>query len=155
MAEILNPAAPHHLPVFVTGPGETDVLMVVTGLFLLAAVVGLGVLYLRLHALPEQIAHRGQKLQFQIVAVLALIALFTHNHIFWVAGLLLALVPLPDLTTPLGSIAGSLEKLAAAAGSEAARRPAVEPATEPAAAPPAAPPPSQAQASPHGEQQED
>jgi len=33
-------------------------------------------------------------------------------HIFWVAGLLLALVDLPDFTTPLQRIAGSLEKLA-------------------------------------------
>ncbi len=52
-------------------------------------------------------------MQFQIVAVLALIALFTHNHAFWIAGLLLALIPLPDFTTPLSSIAGSLERIAA------------------------------------------
>jgi hypothetical protein len=57
-------------------------------------------------------AHRGQKIQFEIVAVLALLALFTHNHAFWIAGLLLALVPLPDFTTPLSSIAASLERIA-------------------------------------------
>jgi hypothetical protein len=57
-------------------------------------------------------AHRGHKLQFEIVAVLGLIALFTHMHIFWIAGLLLAMVDLPDFGTPLNRIAGSAEKLA-------------------------------------------
>jgi hypothetical protein len=33
-------------------------------------------------------------------------------HIFWVAGLLLALIDLPDFGTPLRSIAGSVEKIA-------------------------------------------
>lgn len=74
----LNPAAPHHLPFFITAPGDTDVLMAATAAFLLLAVTGIGVLYLRLHALPEQMAHRGQKVQFELVAVLALLALFTH-----------------------------------------------------------------------------
>ena len=41
-------------------------------------------------------AHKSQKLQFEIVAVLGLISLFTHMHIFWIAGLLLALIDLPD-----------------------------------------------------------
>jgi hypothetical protein len=72
--------------------------------------------------LPEQMAHRGQKIQFEIVAVLALLALFTHNHAFWIAGLLLALIPLPDFTTPLSSIAGSLERIAGSTGSGRLRR---------------------------------
>ena len=112
MSEPIHPAAIQHLPPFVTAPGETDVLLVAMGVFLLIAVVGIGVFYFKLHALPEQMAHRGQKIQFEIVAVLALLALFTHNHAFWVAGLLLALVPLPDFTTPLSSIAASLERIA-------------------------------------------
>jgi hypothetical protein len=66
----MHPAAPHHLPFFITPPGETDVLMVGTGIFLVAAVLGVGVLYWRLHALPEHIAHRSHKLQLEIVAVL-------------------------------------------------------------------------------------
>jgi hypothetical protein len=44
--------------------------------------------------------------------VLGLISLFTHMHIFWIAGLLLAMVDLPDFGTPLRSIAGSVEKIA-------------------------------------------
>ena len=52
------------------------------------------------------------KVQMEIVAVLALISLFTHNHLFWIAGLLLALIAIPDFSTPMNSIAESLEKLA-------------------------------------------
>ena len=107
----LNPAAPHHLPAFVSAPGESDWLMTVMAVFLLAAVVSVGLIYLRLHALPEHMAHRTNKVQLQFVAVLALIALFTHNHVFWIAALLLALVELPDFSTPMTSIALSLERL--------------------------------------------
>jgi hypothetical protein len=112
MADSIHPAASHHLPSFITAPGETDVLMVAMVIILIVAVVGFGVLFLRLHTLPERIAHRGHKLQFEIVAVLGLIALFTHMHIFWVIGLMLALVDLPDFGTPLNRIAGSTEKMA-------------------------------------------
>ncbi len=112
MSEPLHPAAPHHLPAFITAPGDTDVLMVVVGIFLLVAVLAVGNIYLHLHTLPERMAHKSQKLQFEIVAVLGLLALFTHNHIFWVAGLILAMVDLPDFGTPLRRIAGSVEKMA-------------------------------------------
>ena len=107
-----NPAAAHHLPSFITAPGETDVLMVAMAVFLMIAVLAVGNLFLRLHTLPERMAHRSHKLQFEIVAVLGLLALFTHMHIFWVAGLLLALIDLPDFATPLRRMAGSLEKIA-------------------------------------------
>src|SRR5215468_2518503 len=107
---------PHHLPFYITKPGETDVLMIVMGIFLIFAVLGVGNIYLRLHTLPERMAHKSQKLQFEIVAVLGLLALFTHVHLFWIAGLLLALVDLPDFGTPLGRIAGSVERIADAAG---------------------------------------
>ena len=112
MAESLHPAASHDLPAFITAPGETDVLMVVMSLFMFLAVVMFGVVFLRLHTLPERIAHKSNKLQFEIVAILGLIALFTHMHIFWIAGLLLALIDLPDFGTSLGRIAASTEKIA-------------------------------------------
>src|SRR5438876_9609593 len=111
-SELLHPAATHHLPSFITAPGETDVLMVVMAVILAVSVLMFGILFLRLHTLPERMAHRGHKLQFEIVAVLGLIALFTHMHIFWLIGLLLALVDLPDFGTPLNRIAGSAEKIA-------------------------------------------
>ena len=112
LSESLHPAAPHHLPGFITAPGDTDVLMIVVGIFLIAAVVGVGNLYLHLHTMPERMAHKSQKLQFEIVAVLCLLALFTHNHLFWVIGLFLAMIDLPDFSSPLRRIAGSVEKMA-------------------------------------------
>jgi hypothetical protein len=112
----LHPMMPHHLPFYVARPGETDVLMIVMGIFLVMVILGVGNIYLHLHSLPERMAHKGQKLQFEIVAVLGLISLFTHIHIFWIAGLLLALIDLPDFTTPLTSIAGSVEKIAESEG---------------------------------------
>lgn len=107
----MNPAAPHHLPPFITLPGESDWLMTVMLVFLLVSVVSVGLVYLKLHALPEHMAHRTNKVQLQVVAVLALLALFTHNSVFWIAALLLALVELPNFSTPLNSIALSLERM--------------------------------------------
>ncbi|ANY80887.1 hypothetical protein BB934_23835 [Microvirga ossetica] len=112
MAVTLHSAAPHHLPAFITGPGETDVLMTVMAVVLVVAVLAVGLLFLRLHTLPERMAHRSHKLQFEIVAVLGLLALFTHQHIFWVAGLILALIDIPDFGNPLRRIAGSAERIA-------------------------------------------
>jgi hypothetical protein len=112
MTASLHPAAPHHLPAFITAPGETDVFMVGTAVFLIVAVLGVGILFLRLHSLPERLAHKGHKLQFEIVAVLCLLALFTHVHLFWVIALLLALIDIPDFGGALGRIAGSLERIA-------------------------------------------
>ena len=112
MAESLHSAAPHNLPSFITAPGETDVLMVVMSLVLLLGILTFGVLFFRLHTMPERMAHRSHKIQFEIVAVLGLIALFTHMHIFWVAGLLLAFIDIPDFGGFLGRIAGSVERMA-------------------------------------------
>ena len=112
MTEPLHPAASHHLPSFITAPGETDVLMVVMWIVLLLSVLGFGTLFFRLHTMPERMAHRNHKLQFEIVAVLGLLALFTHIHLFWVAGLLLAMIDIPDFGGSLSRIAGSTEKLA-------------------------------------------
>jgi hypothetical protein len=123
MTVSLNAAAPHNLPAFITAPGETDVLMVVMAVFLVLAVMAVGLLFLRLHTMPERMAHRSHKLQFEIVAVLGLLALFTHEHIFWVAGLLLALIDIPDFGTPLRRIAGSLEKMAGLKPGEGAGEP--------------------------------
>lgn len=134
----LNPMAPAHLPPFITAPGHTDVLMVVMTLFLIGAILFLGNLFFRLHAMPERMAHRTNKVQFEIVAVLALISLLTHNHAFWVAGLLLALVQIPDFTTPLGVMARSLDRMSG--GSETK----VGTAPETSAGPPPGPEPSPA-----------
>jgi hypothetical protein len=112
MSPAINAAAPHHQPAFFTAPGETDILFNVMAIFLVVAVLAVAVFYFKLHSLPERIAHKGQKVQFEIVAVLGLISLFTHNHIFWIAGLLLAFIPMPDFSTPLMAMAESLAKIA-------------------------------------------
>ena len=111
----LHPATPHHLPGFITAPGDTDTLMVVIGIILVAAVLLVGNFYLHLHTMPERMAHKSQKFQFEIVAVLGLLALFTHNHLFWVIGLFLAMIDLPDFSTPLRKIAGAVERMAGVA----------------------------------------
>ena len=43
---------------------------------------------------------------------MALLALFTHNSWFWVAALLLAIVPMPDFYGPLAGMAELLAKMA-------------------------------------------
>jgi hypothetical protein len=109
MAATQHPAASEHMPWFLTAPGESDGLFTFTTIMVIATVLGLGILFFRLHSLPERMGHK--KLQFEVVAVLGLLSLFTHVHAFWVAGLLLALIDLPDFQTPLKRIATSLEKL--------------------------------------------
>jgi hypothetical protein len=94
--------------------------MVVAGIILLLAVVGFGILFLRLHSLPERIAHKRQKLQLEVVAILCLIALFTHIHLFWMAALLLAVVELPDFSGLLGRMAAALERMAGRRGRDPA-----------------------------------
>lgn len=108
-ASELAAGAPDHLPWFITAPGQTDILFVITTVLILGTVLMLGVVFFWLHSLPERLGHK--KLQFEIVAVLGLLSLFTHIHLFWVIGLLLALIDLPDFTTPLRRMAGALEKI--------------------------------------------
>ena len=102
-----------HMPVFMTAPGETDVLFVMVAISLLVAVFLLGVFYFKLHALPERMAHSNNRIQYQVVAMLALLGLLTHNNMFWIAALLLASIRLPDLMGKLSSMAQSLERMAA------------------------------------------
>ena len=54
--------------------------MVIMGIILLLFVLMVGVLYFQLHALPERFAYK--KVQFEIVCVLALLAMFTHTCVF-------------------------------------------------------------------------
>jgi hypothetical protein len=110
LTHVQHPAASHHLPWFLTAPGDSDILFAITTIMVLLIVFGLGVVFFRLHSLPERLGHK--KLQFEIVAVLCLLSLFTHIHLFWVVALLLALVDLPDFQTPLRSMANSLGRLA-------------------------------------------
>jgi hypothetical protein len=86
--------------------------MVVTGIVLLFVVISVGVLYFNLHSLPERMTHRANQAQAGVVAVLCLLALFTHNHLFWIIAILLAFIRVPDFETPIYSISDSLKRLA-------------------------------------------
>ena len=110
-----HPAAPHHLPGFLPGADGSDGLLTVTAVIVVAIVLVVGSLFFRLHSLPERMAHKGHKLQFEIVAVLCLLSLFTHVLMFWGAGLLLALVRIPDFGGMFDRVARALERSADAA----------------------------------------
>ncbi len=107
----IHPLTPHSLPPFVGAADGSDPLFSAIVFIVILAVLGVGVFYLKLHAIPEQLAHKHGNTQSQLIMVLALLALFTHNNIFWVAALILALLKLPDFLTPINSISESLKKL--------------------------------------------
>lgn len=112
MTENMHELAPHHLPIFIPAADGSDPLMTVMLVSLIIGVILLGTFYLHLHSLPERLAHKHGRMQFELVAILGLLALFTHNNVFWVAALLLAFIQLPDFTTPLETMASSLGKIA-------------------------------------------
>ncbi|WP_297021494.1 hypothetical protein [Thalassospira sp.] len=101
-----------HAPFFVTAPGESDVLFTVIVWFVVLAVFGAGALYLSLHALPERMAHHANHTQIQLISILTLLALFTHNNLFWLAALVIAVVQVPDFYGPIQSIAESVKAMA-------------------------------------------
>ena len=111
MEDAVHSLAPEHLPPFLPGADGSDFLFTVVAVSMILIVFAFGVFYFTLHALPEKIAHGASSTNFQLVCVLALLAMFTHNNLYWVAALLLATVQLPDFTTPLKSISRSLEEL--------------------------------------------
>jgi hypothetical protein len=111
LENVPNPIATTHLPIFVAGPGETDIFLIIVVCILLVVVLLVGVFYFTLHSLPEKMAHGADRGKMQLVGLLSLIALFTHNNYFWIAALLLAAVKLPDLLTPIKSLARSAKEL--------------------------------------------
>ncbi len=100
-----------HIPGYLAG-ADSDPLMIVMAVILIVIILIAGVFYFKLHAVPEHIAHGKNHTQIQLITILTILALFTHNNIFWVAALVLAVVELPDFLTPLKSIAKSLETIA-------------------------------------------
>lgn len=111
MSGDLHPLAPHVLPSYLGGADGSDPLFTGITIFVVAMILGVGVFYLKIHAIPEQLAHKHGNTQSQLIMVLALLALFTHNNIFWVLALILALLKLPDFLTPINNISRSLAKI--------------------------------------------
>jgi hypothetical protein len=120
LTDQINAAAPHHLPFFITPPNQTDVLFHIVAWFVVLCVIGIGVLFFTIHTLPERVAHRTKKIQLDIVAVLCLLALFTNEHVFWFAALILAFIDLPDFLTPVTRIAKAVESMAGTDAAETA-----------------------------------
>lgn len=109
------------LPFFITGPGATDGLLIVVGVVLVLVLLGFGALYFTINALPDRMATGLGKAQMQLVGILGLLSLFTMNNLYWVAALLLAAVPIPDVVTPLRRIADGITPPQADPGSETTR----------------------------------
>ena len=101
-----------HLPFYITGPGESDILFTLVTISLIAIVVGFGALYFTIQAIPDRIAKGTSKAQMQLVGLLGLISLFTMNNLYWIAAILLAAIRIPDFMTPLTDIARSLRSRA-------------------------------------------
>lgn len=106
----VHPMAPHFIPAWMPNADGSDPFLVIMAVFVALLVLFSGVFYLRLHAIPEQMAHGVGSTQIQIISILALLALFTHNNAFWILALLLAAINLPDFLTPLQRISNTLER---------------------------------------------
>lgn len=111
MTENTHPLAPHHLPHYFSGADGSDSLFTLMIFLGVGAIILLGVFYFTLHSLPERMAHKGNATQIQLISILCILALFTHNSIFWVLALVLAAFRPPDLVTPLNAMADALQSL--------------------------------------------
>lgn len=108
----IHPMATGHIPTYIVAADGSDYLFSFMVVFTLVLILLLGIGYFTLHAIPEKMAHESNHSQFQIVGILALLALFTHNNLFWVLAVLVAGFRFPDYLTPVESIAQSLSRMA-------------------------------------------
>ena len=109
------------MPFFITAPGQTDVLFNITLWLVVACIILTGVIFLTIHSLPERMAHKSKKILLDLIALLCLLALLTHEHLFWFVAIVLAFIDIPDFLTPVNRIAKSVESMAR---QEAAEEPA-------------------------------
>jgi hypothetical protein len=107
-----NPIATTHLPFFITAPGDTDILFNATLVLVVACIILTGVIFLTIHSLPERMAHKSKKILLDLIALLCLLALLTHEHLFWFVAIVLAFIDVPDFLTPVNRIAKSVETMA-------------------------------------------
>ena len=100
-----------HLPFYITGPGESDILFAAVAVALVLVIIGFGAFYFTIQAIPDRMVKGSSKAQMQIVGLLGLISLFTMNNIYWVAALLIAAVRIPDFVSLFKSQARSQKKM--------------------------------------------
>ena len=108
----LHPMSTGHIPSYVVAADGSDFLFTFMVVFTVILIVLIGVAYFTLHAMPEKMAHNSNHPQFQLVGILALLALFTHNGLFWVAAILVAGFQIPDFGVQLRAIAEAIGRLA-------------------------------------------
>lgn len=108
----IHPMATGHIPSYVTQADGSDFLLTFMFIFTVLVIILIGVGYFTLHSIPEKIAHESNHPQFQLVGILALLALFTHNGLFWIAAILVAGFQFPDFAAPLRAIADAIRSLA-------------------------------------------
>lgn len=111
MTDAVHPLAPSELPAFIGAADGSDPLFTAVTFILIFGLMGTVVLYFKLHSIPEHLAQKHNNTQTQLIMVLAVLALFTHNHLFWIAALVLALIKIPDFVSPLNSIASELHSM--------------------------------------------
>ncbi|MEM9844387.1 MAG: hypothetical protein AAF965_06275 [Pseudomonadota bacterium] len=112
MSDQRHPLAPEHLPHYFAAADGSDFLFNLMIGFIVLIILGIGVAYFTLHSVPEHMAKKGNHTQLQLVTILGLLGLFTHNGLFWIAALILAAFRAPDVVGPLRSIAESLHHIA-------------------------------------------
>lgn len=111
MTDAISAAGLEHLPSFIAGPGETDVILVGAMILLPIIFLAAGAFILRLHSVPDRMAHQANHNQLQLIGLLTLLALLTHNNWLWLFALIIAALNPPDLLTPLRSMARSLARI--------------------------------------------
>jgi hypothetical protein len=111
MTDTIHSLAPEHLPAFLPNADGSDMLFTLVIVGTIALILVLGSANFTLHSIPEKVAHDSNSMQFQVIGILALLALLTHNNLFWVIALLLAAVRFPDFLKPIESIAESLQEM--------------------------------------------
>lgn len=127
----LHPMATGHIPSYVVAADGSDFLFTFMVVFTVILIILIGVGYFTLHAVPEKMAHNSNHPQFQLVGILALLALFTHNGLFWVAAVLVAGFQIPDIGAPLRAIADAIRQLAPITIATTRAEPRDEPIEEP------------------------
>ena len=75
MTAATHPLAPHGLPSFIGGADGSDPLFTAVVFILIAGLMGVAVLYFKLHSIPEHLAQKQNNGQTQLIMVLAVLAL--------------------------------------------------------------------------------
>ncbi|MDX0772568.1 hypothetical protein [Sinorhizobium medicae] len=81
--------AVEQMPVFITVQRKMDLLFTVMIVIMVLTLLLVDIPYLRRHALPQYPAYFASEANLQVIGALAVVVLFTDNHPFWIAALLL------------------------------------------------------------------